>query len=331
MTKARKGAAHAVIVIPATHHTTVTGTPNDPEFERSTCLLCGASSPIAVAEHGQFHLPTHVVVCERCGFSYLDPRWSKERYAAFYVHEYDTLYRPEIAAQDDLRTRFVPVKQIIERLKERQLLREPERVLDLGSGMGHALTYLRENQWPNSRYEAIEPSSECIKHLRTNGIELVASDVYSNWEESREGRYDLIIMRHVLEHFHDPLSVLRKVRQALAKDGLLYLAVPDALHPTKPLHGHFFRVVHISYFSKHSLRSMCEAAGLAIESIHEGDQHARNEVFTFCRPGLVRDLVPDSSLAKIQVQVYRRMGRPDPLFATRRALARMARKLGVIQ
>lgn len=307
------------------------GTPNDPEFEPSNCLLCGASSPIAVAERGQFNMPTHVVVCDRCGFSYLDPRWSKERYAAFYVHEYDKLYRPEIAAHNDLRTRYAPVKQIIERLKERQLLKEPKHVLDLGSGMGHALTYLRENLWPGERYEAIEPSAECIQHLRTNGIELVASDVYSNWEEGRAGRYDLIIMRHVLEHFHDPMLVLRKVRQVLAKDGLLYLAVPDALHPTKPLRGHFFRVVHISYFTKHSLRSMCEAAGLAIESIHEGDQHARNEVFAFCRPGPVRDLVADSSLAAVQLQVYQRMGRPDPLFAARRALARMARKLGVIQ
>lgn len=303
---------------------------NSSDFERSSCLLCGASSPIAVAERGQFDLPTHVVVCRRCAFSYLDPRWSKERYAAFYVNEYDKLYRPEIAAQDDQRTRYTPVKQIVERLKEHQLLKKPERVLDLGSGMGHAPIYLRANLFPEATYEAIEPSADCGQHLRENGVDLIATDVYSDWELGRAGRYDLIIMRHVLEHFHDPKLVLTKVRQVLAEDGVLYLAVPDAMHPTRPLYGHFFRVVHISYFTRHSLRSMCEAAGLALQSIHEGDHHAAHEVFAFCRPGPVRPVVPDSSMANVQLEVYRRAGRPDLLFSARMALARLARRLGMM-
>jgi SAM-dependent methyltransferase len=272
-----------------------------------------------------------VVVCVDCGFSFLNPRWTKERYDLFYASEYDKYYRPEVISQNDDRYKFVPAGQIVERLRRQNLLRHFNRVLDLGSGMGHALTYLRNEHEPNAQYDALEPSPACQTHLLSSGFGYVGADVYGHWGEQLKNTYGFVIMRHVLEHFHEPLAVLRKVRSVLRDDGLLYVAVPDAMHPTKPLRSHFFRVVHINYFTRRSLESMLGLAGLEVIHIMEGDDLARNEVFAVCRKGPTLPHRPDKSEAETQLALYRNAGRLDTWYELKSWGISLLRRLGLIK
>ncbi len=283
----------------------------DTTFTKSLCPLCGGSDHRAVSTTGQFGIPAHVVVCVGCGSSFLNPRWTKERYDRFYSSEYDTYYRPEVVSQNDDRYKFVPASQIVARLQRYGLLRPFQRVLDLGSGMGHALTYLRNEHEPNAQYDALEPSPTCHTHLLSNGFGYVGADVYGPWDDQLKDSYGLVIMRHVLEHFHEPLEVLRKVRSVLRDDGLLYVAVPDAMHPTKPLRSHFFRVVHINYFTQRSLAAMLGMAGLEVLHIAEGDDLSKNEVFAVCRKGPEVPFQSDATEADRQLALYRHAGRFD--------------------
>lgn len=302
-----------------------------PELEHVACALCGQTIGESVAKRGQFGLPAHVVVCEVCGFSFLRPRWTKSRYDRFYSEEYDRYYRPEVLAQNDDHHKFEPARKIVARLKERGLLRVYGAVLDLGSGMGHALTYLRDRHDAKARYDAIEPSPTCRDHLVGEGFGHLTTDVYADWDSAAQGRYDLVIMRHVLEHFHDPLAVLKKVRAVLSEEGLLYVAVPDALHPTRPLRSHFFRVVHISYFSRNSLSAMLGLAGLEVMHITEGDAHERNEVFAICRRGPVLDFTPDPGAAGRQLAIYRSAGRFDLYYEFKGWAISLLRRLKLIR
>ena len=49
------------------------------------------------------------------------------------------------------------------------------------------------------------------------------------------GMFDLIIMRHVVEHFLSPISELNWVNQLLVDNGLCYIAVPDMMNPRTKL------------------------------------------------------------------------------------------------
>ena len=111
----------------------------------------------------------------------------------------------------------------------------------------------------------------------------ISSDVDSDWEEGDSDKYDLVIMRHVLEHFLDPLAVMKKVRKVLSRDGLLYLAVPNNLKPTKNLEGRWFRVVHTYYFNRMSLYNLFALAQLEILEVGEGDQFNQAEIFLVAR------------------------------------------------
>lgn len=70
-------------------------------------------------------------------------------------------------------------------------------------------------------------------------------------------------MRHVLEHCLDPLQILMRLADVLNDGGVLYIAVPDMMNPKGSLNKYWFRAVHTYYFSKQTLMSMAETAGLS--------------------------------------------------------------------
>jgi 2-polyprenyl-3-methyl-5-hydroxy-6-metoxy-1,4-benzoquinol methylase len=94
------------------------------------------------------------------------------------------------------------------------------------------------------------------------GGDLISRDVDSDWQISSQGRFDLIIFRHVLEHLLDPLTALKKVQQALAPEGYVYIAVPDMMHPDGSLADFWYRCVHTYYYSEITLSRIAAMAGL---------------------------------------------------------------------
>ena len=71
------------------------------------------------------------------------------------------------------------------------------------------------------------------------------------------------------EHFLTPVETLQRLRRALAADGLMYIAVPDMMHPRTVLRDYdkwweyWFRAVHPYYYSRETLFATLARAGLA--------------------------------------------------------------------
>jgi len=133
--------------------------------------------------------------------------------------------------------------------------------LDIGAGMGWSLQWLQA-QYPNfNRVSAIESSKHCINNIiNVVGAKLIATDVTLKWEESH---FDLIIMRHVLEHFLDPISALKKVSAHISDNSVVYIATPDMMNPHGSLRYYWFRAVHTTYFSKLTLIKIASLAKLS--------------------------------------------------------------------
>jgi 2-polyprenyl-3-methyl-5-hydroxy-6-metoxy-1,4-benzoquinol methylase len=282
------------------------------EFENVNCLVCGENNYHNYSDKGQFNLPTHVVICKHCGFSYLNPRWSNERYNAFYKNEYDDYYRPEVKSKYTYDV-YLPIKNNLKRLdKFGYLKNQPENIIDIGCGMGDSLIYLKQQVFKTANYYAIEPSSFCQQHLSKNGIELLSTDVNADWSNGNENKFDVVIMRHVLEHFLDPIAVLKKAASILKKDGLLIIAVPNAKKPTKRLIKNYFRVVHVSYFSKTSLTNALSLSGLKPGVLLEGDEFDAYELF--CVAQKTNDELSvkfDKEECQKQIEVYNQTKKLD--------------------
>lgn len=246
-------------------------------FEHIACNLCGADNAEPITSKGKNQLPTNVVLCRECGLGYLNPRWNAASYMAFYRDEYDRHYRPKI-----LKTETYDKNEknaIEERLKNiGQLSDNVNTILDIGSGEGKNIKHFA-SIYPKSTLLAIEPSLESQRQLEAFGVNVISSDVDSDWQSKLENKVDLIIMRHVLEHFMDPLSAMKKIRAALSEKGIAYIAVPNNLKPNQHLESHWFRNVHTYYFNAYSLTNLMKLAGLELVTTVEGDSFNQHEVF----------------------------------------------------
>jgi 2-polyprenyl-3-methyl-5-hydroxy-6-metoxy-1,4-benzoquinol methylase len=303
------------------------------EFESTNCQICRSNEAYKYSEKGQFNLETNVVICKVCGFSYLNPRWTVERYNKFYAKEYDNYYREDTVSLPEKHIEFRSIQIIIKRLEERGLLPvNPKTILDIGSGMGHSLIYLKKNRFAAAEYFAIEPSEQCIRHLKSNNINVLTNDVFSKWEMGREKKFDVIIMRHVLEHFNEPVDILKKVKQVLSDTGIVIVAVPNSMKPTRPLKSHYFRVVHVSYFSPRSLQNAFILAGLNCITLIEGDKHDQFEIFAVCNSNWVKkDILIDNSEWLKQKQIYDQVGKSDFYYGFKQSVVRFLRKLKILK
>lgn len=268
-----------------------------PEWEGVTCHLCGKSKgePILLQGQplttGQFGYEVHPVLCE-CGLVYLNPRWTSATYAEFYAREYDALYRLETKPDYGIEGVRKNMVEVWERIRPHLPdLGGIKNVLDAGCGSGHGLAYLGE-QLPGARLCGIEASPDCCRTLVEEvGAELLDSDVDGPWVEKHQGRFDCIVMRHVVEHFLAPVETLRRLRSALAPEGLIYIAVPDMMHPRTVLRDYdkwweyWFRAVHPYYYSRETL--FATLALVDLKPMVWGEE--REEIWCLLRKGTVAE------------------------------------------
>ena len=109
----------------------------------------------------------------------------------------------------------------------------PGNMLELGCFRG-AFTRRLQTHYPE--LTCVEASDEAIAEARQAlgpGVQFH----HAMFEEvALPGRYDHIVMTHVLEHLDDPVAVLRRVnREWLAPQGRFFLVCPNANAPSRQI------------------------------------------------------------------------------------------------
>jgi len=260
------------------------------------CVVCSSANYETLFKVGKDNVPINFSICCDCGLANLNPRWTKAAYNDYYANEYDTNYRSEVLIPEKDSEKYVTAKQVVKRLTEQKMLPEnPKNVLDIGSGMGWLSVYIKNHVYPNGAFHAIEPSLHCQENLKNNGIEVITGDIDSDWNSSSTKKYDLIIMRHVLEHFMNPVDVLKKVADSLSENGVLYIAVPNTNRPGTPMQEKFFRVVHTYYFTPESIKNCFNLAGLELLNLTENDSDNPYEMYCIVKKGLPKNAQISSS------------------------------------
>ena len=251
------------------------------KFETVDCNLCNSNNYEVISKKGKFKLPINVVLCKNCGLCYLNPRWDHNSYLHFYQNDYDKYYRPQIKKQQSIDNHIM--NPIEDRLKKVNLLpKYATRILDIGSGVGENLLHFK-SLFKESQLFAIEPSLESQIKLKEIDVTVIGSDVGTSWDVEYKDQFDIIIMRHVLEHFLDPIKIMKKVRNALSSSGIVYIAVPNNLKPVQNLEKSWFRNVHTYYFNKYSLGNLSKLIGLEILKIQEGDEFNKGEIYLIAK------------------------------------------------
>jgi len=142
-------------------------------------------------------------------------------------------------------------------------------VLDYSTGNGrYAATASR--MFPSARVDAVDFQPEPPPLIKYGGYSV--NYYHANAFSQNTHKYDLIILRHVLEHTHYPVRLLYDLGQRLTSAGILYLEVPNLESGCAQLFKKYWTPYyvprHIFHFTRYSLAGAIDKAGLKGE-IHK--------------------------------------------------------------
>ncbi len=203
-----------------------------------------------------------IVQCAKCELGHTQPRPTSESIGLLYESKGD-----EVAKLSSLD--FDPdTSRLFTRLKDYVALRElrsrigQSRVtlaLDYGAGNGRFANQIR--LLTNAEVTAVDYQVERPSSLRPE-IGYVTVDEFLDTDEL----YDVIFLRHVLEHTSDPVELLKNLAVRLTEGGRIFIEVPNLDSTTGRIVGRNwvgrYAPKHIHHFTRQALTLAVREAGL---------------------------------------------------------------------
>ena len=229
-------------------------------FEEVKCYNCGSTEIITSFIVNRFR---HVR-CKNCNMVYVNPRLKDSIAHNLYNEKpYTEFYKIKLIPSIDYRRNVLAVNKFNQIAK---YFDTPGKVLDIGSGLGEVLSVFQENNWDCTGIEFNEFAANYSR--QTFGLNIIDKSVY-NFDSS--DKYEVIMLWGVLEHFYEPLQILKKVYKLLKDDGILLLEVPSAdsvlvrycEKTSQPVDRIIEGDRHIMLFSLQSFIEMSEKAGFS--------------------------------------------------------------------
>jgi 2-polyprenyl-3-methyl-5-hydroxy-6-metoxy-1,4-benzoquinol methylase len=130
------------------------------------------------------------------------------------------------------------------------------RMLDYGCGPGDMLAIARECGLDARGADASEYS---VGLARQRGLDVTLGDVTALAPE--RGSFDVVFVQSVIEHVHDPVALLRSLRELLRPDGLLLVSSPT------PGAQFWDDPTHVRPHTPRSFRSLAQLCELEVVEI----------------------------------------------------------------
>jgi SAM-dependent methyltransferase len=159
------------------------------------------------------HRDLYYFRCGNCAlWNYdLDCGMDQTQYTARYVSPEDPLHKSnrDIARSWDYLRARVP---------------GPGSMLDIGCGNAALLHFARKAGWTVRGMELSEAMAQAIE--ADQGIEVTVSN-FLDYEPADGEVYDVVVLRHVLEHLPDSKLAMQKIGGLLKDDGIAFLELPN--------------------------------------------------------------------------------------------------------
>lgn len=154
---------------------------------------------------------------------------------------------------------------------KRQLIEEATgkikgNLLDVGAGTGAFLNTMKNAGWKVTGIEPDVTAREKAQELYKIDLK-ETNDLFS----LPSGSFDAITLWHVLEHVHELHSYIAQLKNLLATDGKLYIAVPNYTSADAKTYGAFWAAYdvprHLYHFSPAAMKILLNAHGLQLENM----------------------------------------------------------------
>ncbi len=228
------------------------------------CAVCGSSAAEAVYQYDYEGKAVDIVRCHLCGHLFAHPLPLTD----FPSRRMESVEDAELFGSKLLKRLYKNMVIMREIRNVKKIIKTPSpRLLDIGCGTGWTTGIWRENGFVVTGLE----SSETRYHVAREryGLNVITKPV----EEYETGQdFDIVIMRHVLEHIAQPDKVLMQVKKILKKDGVFLIVVPNIDCVGRHLFRENWEWVlpwHLHFFTPRILRRLLENQGFKIECLYQ--------------------------------------------------------------
>ena len=241
------------------------------------CINCKSLSYKELYANDRHGINQQTVMCNTCGLVYSNPRMSKESLNYFYS---SNLYREVYETSNDFEYDFSKrIKQVEKNIRINKpnfnkyypqlffdfifsLNIDYKTVCEIGAGYGTNLLFFKNI---GKEVFGLEPSKTSTKIATDNQI-----NVKQGFINELDNKYDMIMLKHVLEHLYDPLKDLEKIRSHANK--YLFIEVPGNIKRIASIQN-----AHNFYFTENTLHKIVTKAGFGIISTN----HCKETEFIF--------------------------------------------------
>jgi len=232
------------------------------KLEDVPCILCGSNNKKILFKNDRYGINQITVICRECGLIYSSPRMTVESLKIFYESdEYQKIYGKSPLtdtfemkyknAADYSYKSFEPDNYrnltFIDFLRESRI--SYDTVCEIGAAGGSNLIPFKKM---GKEVTGIEYNKNLVKLSLLKGINMIQGSI-----DDIDKSYDMIILIHVLEHFHDPINQIKKLKKYIKK--YLFIEIPGIVTFVPSLQN-----AHLYYFSKNTLLYCISEAGLKI-------------------------------------------------------------------
>lgn len=194
------------------------------EFERlDNCPICGSTqlnNQLVCKDNLKSNESFALVNCIKCGFLFTNPRPTQSTIGFYY--DSDKYYSHH--------TSFSPVGMVYSIIKSFNLKYKIDllnkisngkgNLLDYGCGQGDFLASAKKDGW---NIKGVEVDTDA----RNNSIQKNGNVIAASIDELKGSTFEVISLWHVLEHIHELDNTFKSIKNLLAKDGKILIAVPN--------------------------------------------------------------------------------------------------------
>ena len=201
-----------------------------------------------------------VVLCNHCHLGFSLPDLSNQELSKYYPDDYES-FKPK----GSLLTQLLKFKyrRDIKLINQETGNKRKSEIFEVGSGRGEFLNELKKKQF---KINGLEPGWSGVEFaLKNYGLKLEFGYIE---DHNFTQEYDIVVIRHSLEHIAQFYEVLEKIKnKGLKKEGLLFIKIPrldswEAKWFGKFWHG-FDLPRHRVHFTKWGIINILDKIGLA--------------------------------------------------------------------
>ena len=257
-------------------------------WEEKRCPVCASSTPLHLKKYDRYLLKVSISYCEECSHIYCFNNICPKSLDSFYTNYYRMFYE----GKQKIDLNLVEVGFEREKAKKRvdflnYISWERGECLEIGFGQG---LFLHELQKIGvDKLNGFEPNNSSFEYasnqLMLGKKAILVNDFPDINKQISEPNVSLVVMFHVLEHLHQPLSLLQWIRKSY-KNAHLMLELPLFENLANHIGSDHFHFGHHSYFSRYSLENLLYQCGYKIEYVQESesDEFYPGQIRVFCKP-----------------------------------------------